>query len=217
MKTKFETILNHFTTKESELKHRLWLTKPFNIGSYSAATDGMTLVITPKIGDFTDMSEKVLSVIPKINMNVSISVQELKEKMSLIPLVDCYDDIEKDNECEACDGIGTVDYLFEYNGKTYEINDDCPICGGSGTIENKEKIPNGKKEYSDEQTIKIGVCHFYNYVLEKLIFVADILDADTINIISQTKSNQPCLFNIKDVSVLLMPTANENNITTIKI
>jgi hypothetical protein len=215
MKTKYETILNHLTSKEDEAIE--WTTKPFSLGNYSAATDSVTLVVTPKIGDFIDMSEIVLNVIPKINMNVEISVQELKEKMSLIPFVDCYDDIEKDNECEACDGFGEVDYIFEYNGKTYEINEDCPICDGSGTIENKEKIPNGKKEYSTEQTIKIGVCHFYNYVLEKLIFVADVLEADTVNIISQTKSNCPCLFQIKEVEVLLMPTTNENNITTIKI
>jgi hypothetical protein len=215
MKTKFETILNHFTSKEDEAIE--WTTKPFSLGNYSAATDSTTLVVTPKIGDFIDMSGKVLPVIPIINMNVAISVKELKEKMSLIPFVDCYDDIEKDNECEACDGFGEVDYIFEYNGKTYEINEDCPICDGSGTIENKEKIPNGKKEYSTEQTIKIGVCHFYNYVLEKLIFVADVLEADTVNIISQTKSNCPCLFQIKEVEVLLMPTTNENNITTIKI
>ena len=38
-------------------------------------------------------------------------------------------------KCEACDGDGIVEWEFEHNGRTYDMDADCPVCGGEGAEE----------------------------------------------------------------------------------
>ena len=38
-------------------------------------------------------------------------------------------------KCEACDGDGAVEWEFEYDGRTYDMEAACPVCEGEGTEE----------------------------------------------------------------------------------
>lgn len=43
--------------------------------------------------------------------------------------------------CSACQGTGSVDFIFEYDRHDYINTDKCPVCGGSGVLEDdKEDI-----------------------------------------------------------------------------
>jgi len=190
----------------SEDAMRVWMRKSFNVGNKTASTNGWVLVVTPKIDDYEDYSHMVKGVYPvEYNTNKVINVDELKEKMKIIPQIDSFDIEEEEIECEACNGDGVVDFEFDYGGRTYEHESDCPICDGEGVIYKEKKVFNGKKEYDPEYVIKIGVCRFLIRRIEDLLFVSDTLQAKEITLVSQIDPCSGNLFKIKDVEILVMP------------
>ena len=38
-------------------------------------------------------------------------------------------------KCEACDGDGAVEWEFEHDGRTYDMEAACPVCDGESTVE----------------------------------------------------------------------------------
>ena len=184
---------------------RSWTMKPFNVGNRTVATNGYCLLSTPLQDEFTDKSKNIKTVYPlEYNINKTILVVELKQKIKDFPLLDCYDEIK--TKCDACNGDGEVEFEFYHSCKTYQIEHDCPVCDGQGTIITQSKTPNGKKEFDYTKFFKIGNSIFNVARIEELIYVADTLNADMINIVNQTEPNKPSLFVIKDVEMLLMPT-----------
>jgi len=63
--------------------------------------------------------------------------------------------VADENDCDACEGNGEVEWEFMH----YEKWDDCPKCDGKGEVKNSDKMvvnPNGKLQYQDD--INIAVC-----------------------------------------------------------
>lgn len=56
-------------------------------------------------------------------------------------------------KCEACDGEGEVEWEFEYNGRTYDMDADCPVCGGEGA---EECSRCGGKGTGDDPAVEVG-------------------------------------------------------------
>jgi hypothetical protein len=194
------SLLNRFTSKED---NREWLKSPFNAGNRTIATNGDCLLSVPLQEGFIDRSERIKHIYPiGHTINIPISVAILKQKLSEFPFVDCFDEIKI--ECDACDGSGLVDFVFYHNGTEYELREECPVCDGLG-IKTQSKIPNGKKLDYDK-FFRIGNCIFNVARIEDLIYIADFLSADYVNIVNQTAENKPTLFKIKNVEFLVMPT-----------
>ena len=197
---KYEAILNRFVGFDM---FKDWTQFPFNVGKKSGATNAKAVVITPYIKDYPDQTNTIAPLLPEKNILKVFSVSELKEKLALIPMVDCYDEIT--TECEACEGAGTVDYIFEYKGREYETTDDCPFCEGEGETNKESEIPNGKKEYDLLYGIMLHQSAFNAERLDELLFVAETLECSEIKLVSQLTPTAASFFELKDVDVLLMP------------
>ncbi len=202
----FLSILNRVANK-NEIGD--WMTEPFNASGKSMATNGYCLVATPICGEFINRDDKIKSVYPlEKNQNKPIKLQEIKDKLALFPTVDCFDETEQ--ECNACYGSGTVDFEFEYNRKTYEMEGECPVCEGEGTTLQTSKTPNGKKEFDHNKLFQICLCAFNAERINELIFIADGIGVDEVVLVNQTLPHRPSVFLIGDVEFLVMSTLNSD-------
>jgi len=187
-----------------------WMTKPFNAFGKSMATNGYILVTVPASGNFTNQEEKITNVYPfKHHIEKTITLSELKEKLSEFPVVDCFD--EKQSECNACYGKGTVEFEFEHRCKSYSIEGECPICEGEGTLIQESKTPNGKKQFDYKQFFGIGNSIFRVERIEELLFIANALNQD-INLVSQESSTKPSIFTVGEIEILLMPSIKSDDV-----
>ncbi len=202
----FLSILNRIAIKNDM---RDWMPVPFNANGKSMATNGYCLVATPTCGEFTNREDKIKSVYPlEQNQNKPIKLQEIKDKLALFPTVDCFDETEQ--ECNACYGSGLVDFEFDYEIKSYELEGECPICEGEGTTLQTSKIPNGKKELDYNKLFQIGLCAFNVERINELIFIAENIGVDEVFLVNQTLPHRPSVFLIGEVEFLVMSTLNSD-------
>lgn len=190
---------------------RAWMQKPFMIEDKIMSTNGHILCIVPYklIGEHYYLHttpNNILSVIPTPSENrlLTITKAELRELMSLCPMVDDYEEVGQDKDCEACDGFGDVDFEFYYEGKNYYSNSECPICQGEGLTEKVVRKPNGKKVIDTESIVEIMQSWFRMETISVLNQVCQILDSDAL-LISQEKDMSANLFQIGEVRLLIMP------------
>lgn len=202
VRQRYLSIHSQFVSKD---EMRGWMQEPFNVADKTISTNGLCLIATPKVGEYQDRTEKVKTVYPMPKLiDKQITVSELKEKLNTVPLVDCYDEIEK--ECDACNGSGHVDFTFDYGLKEYELEGDCPVCDGEGIIASKPYKPNGKKEYDYNKYGRIGNSIFNLHMIEELILIAETIDEKTIHILNQKEFNSS-LFQIGEIEIIMMPMA----------
>lgn len=195
----YQSILNRIVSTDTS---REWITKPFNALGKTMATNSYTIVVVPLCGDYVNYEERIKNIYPlPKNMDSVILLQDLKDKLALLPLVDCYDEVE--GKCSACKGEGEVEYTFKHNCQTYDLDYECPVCEGEGTEMIKSSTPNGKKEIDANCFVKIGECIFNTDRISELLFIADALKSD-IKVITQTQPHKPTVFLISDVEVMLM-------------
>lgn len=215
MQNIYKQILERFLIKNDTRLDKL-CKSPFNCGDKTCATNLYCIVAVPALEGFEDKSSKVESIYPfKENMNAKIQVAEIKEKLSLFPLVDCFD--TEESECDACYGEGEVEYEFSHNLKNYEIIGECPVCEGKGIIEKQSKIPNGKKTFESGNYFRIGKSIFKPDRIKELLFVADSLNADFVTVTKQEGERNATCFRIKDVDLVAMPRTEDNFFQSIEI
>lgn len=204
-KDKYKAIHEEIIKSVHESKPK-WIKGFMTVCNKTATTNTYCLVVTPKIGDYTDFTDRVKAVYPMpIKYEKILSYRDLKDKLESIPKVIAYNKDER--ECDACDGFGEVKFYFEYKGREYDKECECPICDGSGIIETKTKNPNKYKDYDYTKYIKIGENVFSLYRFLELLMVAEIMEVDKIRFVSDDKENK-CLFIIDEVEVILMPSIN---------
>lgn len=181
-------------------KYVQWMQKPFSFDDKTASTEGHIMAITPFIGGYK--LRPVKNIYPvKATMLASFKVSRLAEAIKNAPMIDCYD--EEEIECDACNGIGKVTTSFYYQGRMYEIESECPLCAGEGVFYKRSDKPNGKKEFNSVDRLKIGQS-FYKYeLIEKVLKIATVLNADEINVLDQSNGMYMCL-NGTDVEIILM-------------
>lgn len=205
---KYESMLKKCTGKDTD-----WFKTPFFVGERAVSTDKFSLISVPKFNDvYKDMTEKTKGIYPlQHNCNKEILLSELKDAISKVPLIDCFDKIT--TKCDACYGKGEVDYEFSYGVKDYTIEHECPVCEGEGTVDKINELPPGKKQYDYSKGIKIGNSIFHIERIEFLILVAETLSSEIIYIVRQDTKTRPNLFSIKEAEVLLMPMiSNEEDV-----
>jgi len=189
-----------------------------NIGNeYASATDAHALVffdksLLPENTVFeTDFGEKLKY--PDIQRfieledicNNRLDLQKVNDIISKCPLIEDFDEEEKEDTCNECDGSGEVTYTYEDSKyKDHELDGECPICEGFGKCTQTIEKPNGKMVKNNEYYLQCGISYLSVFMIEKLLKVQQIIGGD-ISIINQTYPNKEILFKVGDIKVLIMP------------
>lgn len=198
-------LLGHFTDPVDD--NRPMLNAPFIAFDKTCATDANSMVIIPyKLGEYQDYdyTETVKPIYPLThNMLQTIAVKDIRQALSQVPLLDCYDETEE--PCEACDEYGEVEYIFEHNGEEYVTEEDCPICDGAGVKVNTAAKPNGEKIYDYSKCIRLGESAFKPDRIADLLFAAETMQVDEVHLVNQTEPYKASLFQIKEIELLIMP------------
>lgn len=132
---KYDKILDLFTGNDP---YRDFVNAPFRQGGYVYATDSrcMVRIDAGYVEGNYEHREKpdagaVMNRTPN-RLETLVTMGGLKETYGRIPDV-------MFKECDACEGIGKVDFEFEYDGGLYCHRDDCPVCDGAGYVQTSEK------------------------------------------------------------------------------
>jgi len=213
---KYQKILNLFVSTD---EMRNWMQRPFAINSKIYATNGYALVafnITnlKELIDFATYNEDKLTGIYPLehNLDNTYTVDFLKECFKKVPLVEDFDEEEKEDICIECDGSGDVE--FEYDSKslkTYYKECECPICEGDGRCIQTVEKPNGKMVEDFNSKCVIGNSLFFANKVKRIIEVADLLGVSEFKHVHQTTPSKQSLFKIGDVDLLLMPTMSNGD------
>lgn len=194
--------------------HRYWMQRPFTIENNVYSTDACIIIQVPKdsVG-FFNKCEKESSM--KIILNyfdftpekiMTINMQDLKDAISEIPLVDEILNEDIEGKCEECYGTGEVEW--EYEG--YHNDFDCPVCDGNGTIPELKKEKTGRKIKAPNYFIDINFNRIKSYLIEELINIATSLNTKKIEVIHQISSNKPICFQVGIAKIIMMP-VNQTN------
>jgi hypothetical protein len=207
---KYLEILNLFVTKD-ELRPPM--TKP-NIGDkYASSTDAHSLVFFDKmllpsnvefetIGKYPDVS---IFVNADENQNNLLSINKINSILEKCPLIEDFDEEEKEDICNECNGSGEVEITYEDKKmKDHDIDIECPICEGYGKCTITIEKPNGKMVKNNEYYVQCGNSFMSIHLIEKLLNVSKLL-CEEIFLVNQTMESQFSIFRIGKVKVLLMP------------
>jgi len=202
----YKSVLEIFRFKDNV--GREWIKKPFVIDSNVYSTDSHCMVWFDK-NNITTFSEydvyektKIGTVIPtEINIEKEISVDEIKKGLEKCPTEEGFDLVGEYVPCKECDGEGTV--IWEYNN--HEKEWDCPVCDGDCLQSKKRQKPNGKKTIPTYAIIKLEQCFISANIFESIVKAAEFLNQKSVKLISQVSATKASLFEIGDVSLLVMP------------
>lgn len=204
----YKQILGLFIA-DVDSERRAWMHTPFSFRDKAGATNGMSMVMVPRFGDYEDQSSKVDKIYPlPYNCEKEISLQVLKDAIAKAPLLDDYD--ETVGECDACYGEGEVEFEFSHHRRDYTLDVECPVCEGEGKIVKKSDTPNGKKFPDTSKAIRVGDSVFSIERLNELVKTAGLIGANHIALVHQDGARSANLFTIADVEVLTMPVDNVN-------
>ena len=199
-------------------QYRDWMQTPFTIEDNVYSTDAHTIIKVPKdsVGLFDECKKEgnvkvVLNLFdfaPKKIM--TIKVQDLKDAIRKIPLVDEVLNETIEVKCKECDGTGEVEW--EYEGHYNDFY--CPICDGNGTLTEEQKNKTGKKIKDANYFIDINCSRIRSYMIEELINIAWLLKTEKIEVIHQTAPNKGIGFQVGIAQIIMMPIlqTDEHNI-----
>lgn len=202
-------LFNLFVNKDD---YRTWMTKPFHVGKYDAATDAYVLVgieqdegydsVKATDGNAAIETTVLMYLDQESNQSVKITVEELKKavefgtKEAMLVI---------DGKCDECSGEGEVEYTYEYEYSTYETNGECPKCKGTGIVEEDSDTPSGMLTSDMTKCINIGVCYYHGHILNTLLQAAILLQEDHVALVAQSESTKGTKFLVGKAIVVLMP------------
>lgn len=202
----YEEILQLFVSKED---FREWMKTPFLVGNKAVATDAHFLVAVPEWNGNYEQSNKAASAYPMfVDFRKEYSIEQFKDAIAQVPLVDGFDEEIKVDECDECNGEGEVEFEYYANGKYYYHDADCPVCEGEGQTEVTKQIPNGTKVPDSTKQIRIRLGCFSIEAVQRLIKVAELLNEKTVTLVNQKGNNSAAMFHVGQCEVLLMPLMN---------
>lgn len=196
---------------------RPWMMQPFVLHDTVHATDAQVMLSIPKEkveGSYGLLSEKrsldgMSSVLGyKSNQDTYIGIQELKEAINKVPLIN--ETKEEEQDCEECNGEGEVEW--SYGGHTNEF--DCPECNGYGYT--TSYVKSEKKVRDIGYFIDIGNSRFRISIIEQLIKVATLLGFDKAKLVYQYQSNVKSVFKFGKTEMIIMPVMTDEKDKTIK-
>jgi hypothetical protein len=207
---KYLEILNLFIT-DDEL--RLSMTTP-NIGEkYASATDAHSLVFFNKdllpentkfqeLGKYPDIS---IFIDVEENHNQELVIEKINSILDTCPLIEDYDEEEKEDTCNECNGSGEVEVTYEdKNMKDHDIYVECPICDGYGECTVTIEKPNGKMVRNYEYYVECVNSFLSIHLIERLLKISDLVNSPIV-LVNQTTESNYSIFKIDNIKVLIMP------------
>lgn len=186
-----------------------WMNYPFTINQNTYATDAHHIIRVPKVRidnlsniDSPKNTKVVLDLFdfePKKIMTISLS--DLKKAIDKIPLIDEVSTERIDFECVECYGSGEVEWSYSGHSGYF----DCPLCNGTGEISKLNTEKTGRKVKKEGYFVDFKHSRMRSVSIEKLIEVSSYLGVDDIDLIHQTKPNQPIAFKIGVAVLVMMP------------
>ena len=208
----------HSIIKYSE--YREWTQRPFTIGNNVYSTDGESIVKVPKefVSTFVEFQKEeiVKRILYFFNFKpqnlLTVNVQDLKDTIGKIPLIDECRNSDEDGKCKECDGRGEVEW--EYEEYTKEM--DCPICDGDGVIPDHKKEKTGRKIRSKGYFVDFNETIIRTCIIEQLINISCLLKVDEIELISQTAPNNEIVFKVGIAEILTRSVLHEDEQNILK-
>ena len=202
MKELYSQVLELFYDPESA---RELVQHPHNGGGRTWATTGTTLVSVPTIGEYPeDQFETIRTILEHPNTNIKIDLQQLRDWIDDIPVKKVNNNVVT---CDACDGFGEVDYVFEHDGEEYTLEADCPVCDGQGTYEDEEN-PDWENVI-ETRFLKMYGQYYICDSIKKLVDAADILKETECTITFIENVRRPTTFKIGECEIYLMSANRE--------
>lgn len=205
LKSKLLETFNSFTS-DNNLKKVM--NSPIEHEGKIYATDAHVLIRMDKQHCDFDINNEYVSpnfeaVMPKRNMDSLFSIN--------VPFLDAYKtedefkEVGEDEECDTCKGSGDVEWEFEEHTK----DDDCPICKGSGYKKESRRVKTGKKTFVTGDCFSINGVYVDMKYLLKVAEVAGTFGKE-IKLVSLSLPNEPILFEVGFLEILVMPVMWEN-------
>jgi len=199
-------------------EYRDWMQTPFTIGNNVYSTDAHSIIKVPKesVGMFDDCKKEgnAKTVVDLFDFKpqkiLTVKVQDLKDVIGEIPLIDECRNADAEGKCNECEGDGEVEW--EYEGYTKDM--DCPVCDGEGVITESKKEKTGRKIRAEGYFIDFNHTRIRTCMIEELINVAWLLKADEIELINQTEPHRTITFQVGIAQIVTMPVlqTDEHNI-----
>ena len=113
---------------------------PWSRGEWSYATDGKMAIRGPRLDEFGERPENdetAATLDDLVSRPAGPTWYDVPANLPAAPgpCPKCHG--VPSVKCEACDGDGAVEWEFEYDGRTYDMDGDCPVCDGEGAEECK--------------------------------------------------------------------------------
>ncbi|MBM6865658.1 hypothetical protein H6A66_10840 [Bacteroides caecigallinarum] len=167
--------------------------QPFRQGEYCAVTDSHFLALIPKNlveGEYELQDKPAMSrfVEKKPNCNILFTYEDITKVINEIPVCDT-------EVCDACKGMGSVTYRFDYKDIIYTYNHCCPICDGDGRIYSDVMVKD------DRYLIKINEKYISLGNLRKLQLITSFFDKREITLVIQ--DNYECGFILENIFVFI--------------
>ena len=190
-------------------ENREWMHTPFTIGNNVYSTDAHSIIRVPKetVGLFDECKKEgnakvVLNLFDFTPQKIlTINVQDLKDALGEIPLVDECLNVDAEGKCKECSGSGEVEW--EYEGHYNDF--DCPICDGNGTLTESQKHKTGRKVKAEGYYIDFNYNRIRTCMIEELINIAWLLKVDEIELINQIAPNKAIVFQVGIAQIVMMP------------
>lgn len=209
--SKYQQILNLFVAKDDV---RPQFKQPFCYEDRAVATDAYTMVFFDK-GKVEDLEPydgaiRVFDCVPIENTRLKITKDELNAALASSPKVDEVRIEERKTECEACEGSGQVNFEFDYNLKTYELEGECPLCEGYCEILAEVRVPTGGKVPDYEKSFRLRGKTYRSAYFKRIIDVVNMTGADYIDMLNiNDKPYSATLFEVSDVKILITSNHSE--------
>jgi len=173
------------------------LLHPFDVGNFTYATDGHSMVRVEKqyvtnkyeAENHPDV-EKFFKI--KKNEAYELKIQAEELALALSQMIFAY----KKLQCEKCDGEGSITCPHCGN------EEDCKNCGGSGEA---GPFPFNVKVGASENEIQIGERIFKPHLVDRLLIAALASGEKEITLINNKNDTNGAYFQVGVYSVLIMP------------
>lgn len=206
----YKQLLEKYSCKD-ELREKF--KNPFVYDGKCIATNTVSLITTPFVEGIKENEDAYKSVARILHKSekpiLTINVSEFLEKIKQIPLEDGFDIVKEEVKCDACNGYGSVDYEFCYDGETFTEELDCPVCDGTRLVTKNVENPNGKKILKRTEVIEISNRWFCAARISEILELIDIFQPTEIIVREVSDGvntlNIPLEFDFGDVQLLQMP------------
>lgn len=182
---------------------------PFLSDGYVCATETHRLImIKPEIckGEYQPNKLHVLKTLSPYNIDISITLDELKDAVGRVSTEEEMKTIRPAIECEECEGDGEVEWTYEdKDGYTYEEYHPCPICHGSGYSSRAIEKPTGRKIPSGDAVIGIYEHKFSAYQVLALCDAMELLGIKKVKYVASNANGGNIFILTDDITVVLCP------------